>query len=94
MNIKEELEDIQNKVKEQSWAYEILQDYKKANKRMFIIILVLIGCLIGSIGYTVYLLNDIEYVDTTYTQEVEDIDTINGNVVNKGDVYGESKTDN
>jgi len=39
----------------------------------------------------VYILNDIG--TTTTTQEVSDIDTINGSVVNNGDVYGEDKAD-
>jgi len=71
-----------------SFAMELLGDYKKANKRMFVVILVILGMWFATIGYLVYILNDIEYVETT--QEVSDFDTINGNIVNNGDIYGEN----
>ena len=87
---KKELEEL----KEQSLAMELIQDYKKINKRQFIIIIILIFALIGSIGYTIYLLNDIKTIEETTTQEISDFDTINGNVVNNGDVYGQDKTNN
>ena len=74
--------------KNKSFAMELLEDYKKSNKRMFVIILVILGMWISTIGYLVYILNDIEYVETT--QEVSDFDTINGNIVNNGDIYGEN----
>ena len=70
---------------EKSFAMEILQDYKKANKRMFVIIIILIACLIGSIGYTVYLLNDIEYVEDTDTIEIQDVETIDNSHIKIGD---------
>ncbi len=71
-----------------SFAMELLGDYKKANKRMFVVILVILGMWFATIAYLVYILNDIEYVETT--QEVSDFDTINGNIVNNGDIYGEN----
>lgn len=73
---------------EKSLAMEIITDYKKANKRMFIIILVILGILFATFGYLVYTLNDIGTVETT--QEVTDVDTINGNITNNGDNYGEN----
>ena len=43
--------------------------------------------------YLVYVLNDIgTTTEETTTQEVTDFDTINGNIVNKGDINGEDKT--
>ena len=49
---------------------------------------------IGLLGYTIWLLNDIGTVETTdTTQEISDVDSINGSVGNNGDVYGESKAD-
>lgn len=68
-------------MEEKGLALELLADYKKANKRQFIIILVLIVMWFLTIGYLVYTLNDIGTVETT-TQEVRDFDTINGDVVN------------
>lgn len=85
MEIKKELEEV----REESFAMELLRDYKKANKRQFIIILVILTMWFATIGYLVYVLNDIGVIEET-TQEITDFDTINGNVVNNGDVYGEN----
>ena len=85
MEIKKELEEV----REESFAMELLKDYKKANKRQFIIILVILTMWFATIGYLVYILNDICVIEET-TQEITDFDTINGNVVNNGDVYGEN----
>lgn len=85
MEIKKELEEV----REESFAMELLRDYKKANKRQFIIILVILTMWFATIGYLVYILNDIGVIEET-TQEITDFDTINGNVVNNGDIYGEN----
>lgn len=86
--LKKEIEEI----KEESTAMEIVRDYKVQNKRLFIIILVILGMWFTTIGYLVYILNDIGTIEETTTQEVTDFDTINGNIVNKEDIYGEDKT--
>lgn len=73
MGLKEEIKEIKNEVlevKEQSLAMELLSDYKKANKRQFIIIIIILIMWFLTIGYLVYTLNDISNVETT-TQEVE-----------------------
>ena len=58
-------------MKEESFAMEMLRDYKKQNKRQFVIILVLIFCWLSTIGYLVFLLNDIGTIETT--QEITDV---------------------
>ena len=74
MEIKKELEEV----REESFAMELLRDYKKANKRQFIIILVILTMWFSTIGYLVYVLNDIEYTEETIDiQEVETIDDSN-----------------
>lgn len=74
MEIKKELEEV----REESFAMELLRDYKKANKRQFIIILVILTMWFATIGYLVYVLNDIEYTEETIDiQEVETIDDSN-----------------
>lgn len=76
MTIKEEVMEMKKEVeevKEQSFAMELLSDYKKANKRQFIIILVILVMWFITIGYLVYILNDIG-VETT-TQEIEGVET-------------------
>ena len=97
MGLREEIEDMKKEVEEiqeESFATQILQDYKKQNKRQFIVILVILGMWFATIGYLVYVLNDIGTItEETTTQEITDFDTINGNIVNKGDINGEDKTD-
>ena len=83
MNIKSEKEEIDNirnevhELQEQSLALEFLKDYKKQNKRQFIVILVILGMWFSTIGYLVYILNDIG-TETT-TTESYDMSTENGN---------------
>lgn len=84
-----------DRIQKNSYALEILNGYKTDNRRLFIILLIVLFMWFATIGYLVYVLNDIGTIEEeTTTQEVTDIDTINGNVVNKGDIYGESKTNN
>lgn len=92
LELKKELEEV----REESFAMELLKDFKKQNKRMFIVWIITFLTLIGVTCYTIYLLNDIGVIEetTTFEQEVSDIDSVGGNIINKGDVYGENKTDN
>lgn len=70
-----------------SLASEILQDYKKANKRMFIIIIVILVMWLATIGYLVYLLNDIGTIEVTQ----ENDEGYNNYIGNDGDInYGET----
>ena len=74
-----------NELREKSFSYELLQDMKKQNKRMFIIIIVILAMFTALLGYTLYLLNDIGTIEeTTSTQEISDIDTINNSSINNG----------
>lgn len=64
MGLKEEVEDMKKEVKdiqEHSFEMELLKDQKKQNKRQFIIILVILGMFTCLLGYTIWLLNDINY---------------------------------
>ena len=61
-----------------SFAMELLNDYKKTNKRQFIIILVILSMWVATIGYLVYLLNDIGYEEITETYEIEQENEDNG----------------
>lgn len=85
MKVKKEVEEM----KQQSFATQILNDYKKANKRMFIIIIILIIAFIGLLGYTIYLLNDIGTEVTTEETQTYEMDAENGiNNVIGGDNNG------
>ena len=78
MDIREEVLELEKEVKEiqeESFATQILQDYKKQNKRQFIVILVILGMWFATIGYLVYILNDIG-TETTTTEELIDIDDV------------------
>lgn len=71
LEMKKEVEEIQ----EESLAMSLLKDYKKQNKRQFIVILVILGMWFATIGYLVYILNDIG-TETTTTEELIDIDDV------------------
>lgn len=74
-------------------AWELLQDTKKANKRLFIIWIITFVALIGVTCYTIYLLNDIGTIEET-TQEVsQQNESGNNNFIgNDGDIInGEAK---
>lgn len=91
--MKEEIEELKKEVKEinqDSFAMEMLKDYKKQNKRQFIIIIILIMCWLLTGTYLVYLLNDIGVIEET--QEISDIDTIENSSIANGDIYGENQT--
>lgn len=79
--------------KQNSFAKEMLEDLKKQNKRLFIIWIVTFVAFIGLLGYTIYLLNDIEVITKTETTEYnQDIDTDgtidNSFIINGGDYNG------
>lgn len=87
--MRKELEDV----KQDNFALSILSDYKRQNKRLFIIWIITFLALIGVTCYTIYLLNDIGIIETTQT--IDDIDTIeNSNINNNGDIYGEDSPKN
>ena len=56
-------------MEDNSFAMDLLKDYKKQNKRQFIIILVILAMWFVTIGYLVYVLNDVGTSTETTTQE-------------------------
>lgn len=86
LEIKKEFDEVKNK----SFAMELISDARKVNKRMFIIIIILIVAFIGLLGYTIYLLNDIGTIETT--TEVEQSDAENNNYIgNNEDIINGAK---
>lgn len=78
MGIREEVLEMKKEIQEmqeESLAMSLLKDYKKQNKRLYIIILVILGMWFATIGYLVYILNDIG-TETTTTEELIDIDGV------------------
>lgn len=93
MGIRDDIKKVEEKVENveaQSFAMTLLNDYKKQNKRLFIIIIVILAMWLATIGYLVYILNDIGTIETK--QEIEDVDTIENSNITNGDFYGENKT--
>ena len=88
MSLKEDVLEMKNEVeeiREQSLALLVLQDYKKNNKRLFIVLITVLFMWFATIGYLIYILNDIGTIEAT--QEISNIDKINGSIVNNGDIY-------
>lgn len=75
-------------LKEHSLAWELYQDSKKANKRLFIIWIITFAAFILLLTYTIWLLNDISSVEVT-EQEVDNITSVNGSIINNSGDYGE-----
>lgn len=91
MNIKSEKDEINNiknevhKLQEQSLALELLKDYKKQNKRQFVIILVILGMFTALLGYTIYLLNDFGVSTETDTIDIDNVEEIDNSHIKIGD---------
>lgn len=66
-------------------ALEMLEDYKKANKRLFIILLITLIMWFLTIGYLVYTLNDIGTIEDNETIEIQDVQTIDNSHIKIGD---------
>lgn len=86
--MREEVEELKkevNEVKEQSFAMELLKDYKMANKRLFIALIVVLSMWFVTIGYLVYILNDIDQVEEYDTIDIQDVETIDNSHIKIGD---------
>lgn len=79
LELKKELEEV----REQSFASEILSDYKKANKRQFATIIIILCMWFATIGYLVYILNDIGYIEETI--DINEVDKIDNSNIQIGD---------
>jgi len=74
-----------------SFAMDLLKDYKKQNKRQFIIILVILAMWFVTVGYLVYVLNDIDTVDES-SIDIQDVENIDNSHIKIGDdVWEKSK---
>lgn len=91
MGLKEDIAKVEKKIntiEHESFAMEMLKDQRKQNKRMFIILLVVLCMWFATIGYLVYILNDIGTIqEETRTQEIESSGIEYSDIIN-GDYYG------
>jgi hypothetical protein len=91
MAIRDDIEEVKNElneVKSKSFAYELLQDEKRKNKIILIVFSIAWSltflALIGVTYYTIYLLNDIGTVSDEYTQEINNVDSIDNSSISNG----------
>lgn len=74
MNVREEVENMKKEVQDleqQSLAMELVKDYKKSNKRWYIICILLIIYAASMTIYLIYTLKDIGIEKDIVTQENE-----------------------
>lgn len=70
--IKQEVEKMQ----EESFAMSLLKDYKKQNKRLFTIIIVILSMWFITIGYLVYYIGNYASEEVEeYNQEIKNTNT-------------------
>lgn len=67
----------------ENFALNILSDYKKQNKRLFIIWIITFLALIGVTCYMIYLLNDIGTVEETI--DIDEVEQIDNSTIKIGD---------
>ena len=89
MTIKEEVINMKKELKEakkESFAYELLKEQQKQNKRLFIIWIITFVAFLGLLAYTIYLINDINVIEETseYSQEITDFESINDSTITNG----------
>lgn len=79
LELKHELEEV----KQESFALEILKDYKKSNKRLFITLVIVLFMWFLTIGYLIYILNDIGYEEEII--DIQDAEQIENSDIQIGD---------
>lgn len=100
MEIEENIEKLEKKVEKQSLAMELLEFSKeqnrqleKTNKRLIVVLIVILVLWFATIGAFLYYINTTGYVETDeYSQEIKDIDSVNNSKIINGDEYGENNS--
>lgn len=83
----------QQQIQQNSYALDILKDYKAGSKRMFIALLIVLFMWFATICYLVYVLNDIGVVEETIQEVEQDNQSGDNNFIgNDGEInYGKAK---
>lgn len=79
--VKKQLEEVRN----DSITIELLRDQRKQNKRLFIIILILIVCWFLTGTYLIYIMNDIGVIETYDTIDIDNVEQIDNSHIKIGD---------
>ena len=85
-NSKKIIENM-NKIHQNSGALDILKDFKGDNKRLFVILMIILVMWFSTIVYLVYVLRD----TGTFEERLQEIDSASieySDIIN-GDYYGE-----
>lgn len=86
MGVRDEIMEIRENLKEireQGFALEILKDYKKTNKRMFIVLMTVIFMWVATIAGFIYYICNYDHEETTETYTTE-LDTGGNGVIDIG----------
>ena len=102
MGLKQDVMEMKREVKEvkeerrKSFAYELLEDYKRTNKRQFVTIIVILIMWFATIGLFVYYINTVDYEETTeYATTDDGGNACVGDSCNNGEInYGDSSEKN
>lgn len=86
MGMREEIEGVKaelDELKHESFAFELLKDQRKQNKRLFIILITVLTMWFATIGAFVYYISNYSYEETieTYTT---DFDTEGNGIIDIG----------
>ena len=74
----------QQQIQQNSYALDILKDYKAGSKRMFTALLIVLFMWFATICYLVYVLTDIGTVEES-SIEIDDVETIDNSHIKIGD---------
>lgn len=90
MEIEENIEKLEKKVEKQSLAMELLEFSKeqnkqleKTNKRLVIVLIIILVLWFATIGYLVYILNDVGTVNDNI--DIQDVESIDNSHIKIGD---------
>ena len=78
------IDDNAEKILKNSYALEIMRDYKHEAKRWFTALIIVLCMWFVTIGYLVYVLNDIGTVEES-TIDIEEVETIDNSHIKIGD---------
>ena len=85
----QQISNNEQNIKRNTGAIEVLHAIKSYNNRFFFMWLVTFFAFLLSLGYTIYLLNDISSVETTTQQVEQENNNGNNNYIGRdGDING------